>query len=105
MDTLFLEQFYETVILPQYVETVVFKTIAWKDHGRVGPDAIAHYFDDENGREYVLLYEDFPDGTPFGDGLSHEVVLCKDEESLNLSFEVQRQIENILGYFTLFREK
>lgn len=105
MDNKFLEQFYEDVVLPQYAEIVEFKKINWKDHGKVDLDAWAHYFDDESGREYVLLYEDFPGGAFLDDGLSHELVKIGEETSLKLSFSNDKEVENITGYFTLYREK
>lgn len=104
MDTHFLEQFYEKVILPRYSDSVSFETITWKDHGKLGLDSWAHYFDDNEGREYVLLYEDFPGDSPFDDGLSHEVVPFKDKTSLELTFSDAQQIDNIAGYFTLYQE-
>ncbi len=105
MSNKFLEQFYENVILPQYGDKTGFKSIAWKDHGKVDLDAWAHYFEDENGREYVLLYEDFPGSTFLDDGLTHEVVRRGNETSLQLSLDDGIKIENIIGYFTLYREK
>lgn len=105
MDTTFLESFYEKVILPRYSDTVTFKHIIWKDHGKLGPDSWAHYFDNEEGREFVLLYEDFPGDSPFDDGLSHELVKVGDETSIGLKFDNGPIIDNITGYFTLYQEK
>lgn len=105
MDTRFLEQFYENIILPLYSKSVTFKDITWKDHGKLGPDSWAHYFDNLDGREYILLYEDFPGNSPFDDNLSHEVVRFKDQSSLQLSINDTQQIENVTGYFTLYQEK
>jgi len=105
MDTSFLEKFYENIILPRYSDTVAFKHITWKDHGKLGPDSWAHYFDNEDGREYVLLYEDYPGNSPFDDGLSHELVKIGDETSLGLKFNDGKQLDNMVGYFTLYREK
>ena len=48
MDSNILEQFYEHVILPNYHELDA-ATIRWKDHGRIGLDAWAHYFEDAKG--------------------------------------------------------
>ncbi|PID31438.1 hypothetical protein CR983_01080 [Candidatus Saccharibacteria bacterium] len=105
MDAKFLETFYETVILPQYDEIVV-EGITWIDHGSIGLDSTAHYFRDRTGREYVLVFEDFPDGSVFGDGLSHEIVPVHGEISLRFGGDKSfKDIENITGYFTLFREK
>lgn len=105
MDTSFLEKFYEHVILPRYSDEVTFKKITWKDHGKLGPDSWAHYFDNEDGKEYVLLYEDYPGDSPFDDGLSHEVIKVGDETSIGLSFNEGTYLENITGYFTLYQEK
>lgn len=105
MDNNLLEQFYENVILPQYSEEVKFEKVTWKDHGKVDLDAWAHYFDDESGREYVLLYEDFPGSTFLNDGLTHEVVKLGDESSLHVAVDPGKQIVNLTGYFTLYREK
>lgn len=105
MDTNFLEQFYEKVILSQYVD-LDFGPITWIDHGRVGPDEFAHYFQDSRGHHYVLVFEDFPGGVPFDDGLSHEVVLVNGKTTVRFSGEVPfKYIENISGYFTLYQEK
>jgi hypothetical protein len=105
MDEKFLERFYETVVLPRYAGVVRFDKVKWVSHGKVDPDAWAHYFQ-VDGREYALLYEDFPDGSYFKDGLSHEVVELGDEGSIELKFsDGGKQIPNILGWYTLFREK
>lgn len=104
MDNNLLEQFYENVILPQYSEEVILKKVIWKDHGKVDLDAWAHYFDDESGREYVLLYEDFPSGGFLNDGLSHEIVKLGDETSIRVALSSGKQIVNLVGYFTLYRE-
>lgn len=100
-----LEKFYEIAILTQYDSVIGFEKITWKDHVKVGLDTWAHYFDDERGREYVLLYEDFPGGEYLNDDLSHETVKLKGQNSLYLSLEPGRQIDNLLGYFTLYQEK
>lgn len=105
MTNAFLEQFYEDIILPRYKEVINFTHITWIDHGKVGLDAWAHYFK-SNGREFVLLYEDFPGNVDFDDGLSHEVVKCGDKTSLELRFSDDgKQIPNVVGWFTLYREK
>ncbi len=105
MNISLIEQFYESVVLPQFSEQVTFKKVVWKDHGKVDLDAWAHYFDDEDGREYVLIYEDFPGDTFLNDGLTHEVVKLGNEKSLHVSVEPGKQVENLIGYFTLYREK
>ncbi len=61
MSNSFLEQFFEQVILPRYKDVVKFDEITWVDHGKAGLDAWAHHFR-ADGKEYVLLYEDFPGG-------------------------------------------
>lgn len=104
-DNKLLEQFYELVILPRYDSLANFGNITWIDHGKVNLDAWAHYFK-SNNKEYVLVYEDFPGNTDFYDGLSHEVVKCGDETSIELRFsDDAKQIPNVTGWFTLFREK
>lgn len=105
MDANFLEQYYEKVILPLYSSVATFKNVTWKDHGQVGNDAYAHYFDDENGREYVLLYEDFPGGDYLNDDLTHDILPYKEETSVKVSIESAGAIDNIAGYFTLYQEK
>ena len=65
----------------------------------------AHYFK-SNGKEYVLVYEDFPGNTDFDDGLSHEVVKRGDETSIELRFsDDTKQVPNLTGWFTLYRER
>lgn len=105
MNEMFLERYYEKILLPQYSDTIKFKNITWKDHGKVGVDAWAHYFDDENGREYVLLYEDFPGNDYLNDNLTHNIVPCGDETSIQVSLSTGTQIDNVVGYFTLYRER
>ena len=105
MDTAFLERYYEKVILPLYKDDAI-KVATWKDHGQVGPDNWAHYFEDANGIEYVLLAEDYPDGSYLGDDLSHDVVPVPDSESTAIQVTVNNNwIPNVSGYFTLFRER
>ena len=99
-----LEAYYEHAILAQYGDVIVYP-IKWKDHGRVDLDASAHYFDDAEGHEYILLYEDFPDGSFLKDGLSHEIVKVDGETSLQISSSNDILVENIFGYFTLYKEK
>lgn len=105
MDNTFLEQFYESVILPRYAKVVDFGKITWVGHGKVDLDAWAHHFQ-TNGKEYTLLYEDFPGGAYLGDGLSHEPVKLGDEVCIELKFSDTDhfQIENVLGWYTLFTE-
>lgn len=100
----FLEKLYETVVLPNY-EGIDIKTIHWKDHGKVGLDTWAHYFEDETGREYVLVYEDFPGNEYLNDDLSHDIVSIGKETSLQVSLSNDKKIDNIAGYFTLYCEK
>ena len=101
----FLEQFYERVILPRYEDTVRFDEITWVDHGKVGMDAWAHYFKSD-GKEFVLVYEDFPGNTDFDDGLSHEVIKCGEETSIELRFsDDTKQVTNVTGWFTLYQAK
>jgi len=104
MNNAFLETLYETVILPNYLEIDV-KTIHWKDHGKVDLDAWAHYFDSEDGTEYVLLFEDYPSGSFLADGLSHEVVKHGDDDVIRFSMDTPfKYVENITGYFSLYKE-
>lgn len=105
MNTNCIEQYYETVILPLYASEISFSSIVWKDHGKVGLDAWAHYFEDETGHEYVLLYEDFPSGEYLSDGLSHDIVTINNETSVQITSNPERIVDNLLGYFTLYTEK
>ena len=105
MDDSFLEQYYEQIVLPLYVKAISFTTIKWKDHGKVGPDTWAHYFEDETGREFVLLYEDFPGGDYLADGLSHDIIVIGNESSVQISASTNTLVDNIFGYFTLYAEK
>lgn len=105
MNTAFLETYYETVILPLYKDTVDFSEISWKDHGKVGADAWAHYFEDRSGREYVLLYEDFPGSDYLNDGLSHDIIPCGNEVNVRVAMTPEKQLDNIVGYFTLYAER
>jgi hypothetical protein len=54
--------------------------------------------------EYVLLYENYPGGTFLDDGLSHKVVELDGKTSLELKFSDDKKIENITGWYTLYRE-
>jgi hypothetical protein len=104
MNNTSLEQYYENIILPQYSSAVTFKSITWKDHGKVGLDAWAHYFENENGREYVLLYEDFPGNDYLNDELTHEIVVCGDSKTLHVALSTDGLVDNVVGYFTLYQE-
>ena len=99
-----LENYYESVILPMYGDLIKFP-IKWKSHGKVGLDTWAHYFDDKSSVEFVLLYEDFPGNEYLGDDLSHELVKCGNKSSLQISESSGKEIDNIFGYFTLYKEK
>jgi hypothetical protein len=105
MDNEFLEQYYSKVILPLYRDVVTFSQITWKDHGKVGLDAWAHYFEDVDGREYILLYEDFPGSDYMNDDLTHDIVKCGNETSVRVAISTDRNIDNIAGYFTLYAER
>lgn len=105
MDTKFLGQYYETVVLPLYGDGLDISGITWKDHGRAGQDTWAHYFNDVDGREYVLLYEDFPGSEYMNDELTHELIPCGDEVSLRILASSEKTLDNLLGYFTLYRQK
>ena len=107
MDRKVIEQFYEHVILPNYHKLDA-ATIRWKDHGRIGPDAWVHYFEDTRSREYVIVFEDFPGDTFLDDRLTHEVVPLDGETSIEFgvkSKEHAQYVLNITGYFTLYRKR
>lgn len=105
MDTTFLEQYYEKVILPLYEDDSI-KVAIWKDHGQVGPDNWAHYFEDANGTEFVLLAEDYPGGIYLNDDLTHDAILVPGSESTALQVIFNNKwIPNISGYFTLYKEQ
>lgn len=61
-------------------------------------------FKDKNEMQYVLLYEDFPGGEYFDDGLSHEAIKAGDDRSISLKFDNDSEIPNVIGWFTLYRE-
>lgn len=105
MDNTFLENYYLKVILPQYSTEDFTGGVAWKDHGKVGLDTWAHYFDDSNGREFVLIYEDFPGSEYLADDLTHDIVLCQGDSSLQASLSSGKLVENVVGYFTLYKER
>lgn len=100
-----IETYYETVILPQYRDDSI-AVAKWVDHGKVGPDAWAHYFEDPAGVEYVLVNEDFPDGAYLGDDLTHDLVPVPGSEdgSLRVTFG-DSWIPNVSGFFTLYKER
>lgn len=108
MSDKFLEQFYETVVLPRYARVIKFDKITWTSHGKIGLDAWAHYFETgKDKKEYVLLYEDFPGDTYVTDGLSHEVIKLGDQYAIELKFNDtgnSNYVPNILGWFSLYRE-
>ena len=105
IDNNFLEDFYVNVILSRYSDSLDINNVRWIDHGRVDLDSFAHTFM-IGDTEYVLLYEDNPGITYVGDGLSHELVKCGNETSIELKFSDNYQmIENITGWFALYREK
>jgi hypothetical protein len=98
------EKFYEAVILPRYAGVIAFGAITWVGRGKIDLDAWAHYFQ-SGGKEYALLYEDFPGNTALDDGLSHEVIKLGESRSVELKFsDGDKQIPNILGWYTLLRE-
>lgn len=105
MDNKFLEHYYEKAVLPLYGDAVTFTKIVWKDHGKVDLDVWAHYFDDEGGREYVLLYEDFPGGNYLNDDMTHDVIKCGNDTSVHVTTSAGTNVDNIFGYFTLYAEK
>lgn len=105
MNTQALEAYYEIAVLPLYKDTVGFEEIVWKDHGKIGDDAWAHYFEDRQGVEYVLVYEDFPGATYLDDQLSHDVVPCGSEISVRISSDPESTTPNVVGYFTLYKER
>jgi hypothetical protein len=104
MTTAFLERFYESIILPKYQGSLDLEAIKWISHGKVDLDAFAHYFEC-GGVEFVLLYEDYPDGSFLKDGLSHNVIRIGKETSVELRFgDESSTIPNIIGWFTLYKE-
>lgn len=105
MNDKFLEELYENVILPCYKGVLDIGKISWKDHGKIELDAWGHYFEDSNGKEYVLVFEDFPGNVFLDDKLTHEIVKIGDECSVKLDVSGSKYIPNVTGYFTLFREK
>jgi hypothetical protein len=105
MNDSLLEEVYELVILPNYPEINI-GSIHWKDHGKVDLDAWAHYFDDENGTEYILLFEDYPSGSFLADGSTHELIETAGRTSIRYSIDAPfKYVENLTGYFSLYKEK
>jgi hypothetical protein len=104
-DNKFLEQFYKNVIIPRY-KTIDTSRIEWIDHSKTGLDTWAHYFRFD-GKEYVLLYEDFPGGEYINDELSYEIVKLGDKTSIKVEFKDDEDFEivNVLGWYTLYRAK
>lgn len=96
---------YIQINLPRYSNQATFEKVIWKDHGKFNFDAWAHYFDDENGREYILVYEDDPSLSQFDDGLTYEMIPFGESGSLKLSFGDNKEVVNVTGYFTLYQEK
>ena len=105
MNTQLLEAYFETVVLPLYGSTLDATHITWKDHGKVGEDVWAHYFENDTGREYVLLYEDFPGSDYLNDDLTHEIVPCGDQKSVQVMTLPESTVDNLTGYFTLYAER
>lgn len=99
-----LEKYYEEAVLPRYASVQLFREITWIDHGKVDNDAWAHYFK-SNGTEYVLLYEDSPGGSFLDDNLSHELITIDGESSVNQRFRGKKDVPNLAGWFTLYKEK
>lgn len=105
MDNNFLEDYYEKVILLLYRDESI-KAVVWKDHGQVGPDNWAHYFEDAIGIEYVLLNEDYPGGLYLNDELTHDVIPAPGADAAAVHVTIgDGWIPNISGYFTLYRER
>lgn len=105
MDSSFLEQYYEGVILPLFHYEGA-EVVAWKDHGKVGLDTWAHHFDNSEGVEHILVNEDFPGSEYPPDDLTHEMVSFPDSEDGILHVSIGSDwIPNISGYFSLYREK
>lgn len=105
MDNHSLEQYYETTILPLFQDKAT-KTITWKDHGKVGLDTYAHYFEDINGVEYILVNEDFPGNEYPPDDLTHEMVVAPNTDDGIIKIATEDAWKpNVSGYFSLYKEK
>ena len=100
----FLEQFYENVILVRYKDHISLNDIQWIDHGRIEDSYVhGHYFK-SNGEQYILLSNDYMKGSYLDDGLSHEIVRIGDSTSIELNFNDNKEIDDITGRYTLYRE-
>ena len=100
----FFEEFYSYAILPKYVDSLDINDIQWIDHGKIDDSyTIAHYFKSGNNN-YVLLSNDYAESSLFNDGLSHEIVKSGDNTNVELIFTDKKEIDNITGIYTLYRE-
>lgn len=110
----FLEQIYETVILPQFDLPSDLTRLSWGGHSKLGPDASACRFT-LGQDEYVLVFEDYPGLTeqeinrliaPPGQYLSRQLLYGHGEETEYLRFVPSetpyRYITNVTGSFSLF---
>ena len=104
MNDKFLEQFYKNLILPRYKDEINLADIKWIDHGKVGLDTWAHYFE-RGGKEYALLNDDPLGGEYLNDDLSHVIVKIDGKSRIGLSFDDVFEIPNITGWFMLYVEK
>jgi hypothetical protein len=100
-----IERFYEASILPRY--RIVFSNITWTDHGRIGDGVFAHYFTSGNVR-YVLVFEDYP-SQPHFIAQDNELIPAPNTENGAIAYPAHQTIEkeyieNVTGYFTLFKE-
>lgn len=101
----FLEEFYENVVLPKYSKSFYTSNINWLSHERIDESyAFAHYFKC-NEKEYALLYEDFPGDTYLKNGAPYEIIKCGDKTIIQLCSSDNKEIDNVLGWFALYREK
>lgn len=101
----FIEDFYSNVILPRYNNSLDITKIHWIDHGKLDDSYVwAHYFE-TNGKQYILLSNDYAEGSHLDDGMSHEIVKCDNKTSIELNFNDNKEVENITGRYTLYREK
>lgn len=105
MDDRSIEQYYETVILPLF-HIELKEDIVWKDHGKVGLDTWAHYFENKSGVEYILVNEDFPGSEYPADDLTHQMIVAPNSEDGIIKVTIGDDwIPNISGYFSLYKEK
>lgn len=101
----FFETFYEYAILPKYATSLNLTDIKWIDHSMLDDSLVlAHYFE-SNGKQYILLSNDYSGGSYLDDGLSHEIIMYGDKTGFRLYFDDNKEIDNITGYYTLYREK